>query len=112
MRRRASAKVQNTSAAQTTMSTRMRTLTAVFSASLLMPKTATVSMVRQSGYPRRRRALQEHAAESVAEPEEHEDRERDDERDERDHAEHARAAVVHSADALRAPGADSSSATR
>ena len=39
MRRRASANVQKTSAAQTTMSTRIRTLTAVLSASLSMPKT-------------------------------------------------------------------------
>ena len=42
MRRRASANVQKTSAAHTTMSTRMRTLTAVLSASLSMPKTPKV----------------------------------------------------------------------
>src|SRR3954451_5414366 len=44
MRRRASANVHQTSAAQMTIRTRIRTLTAVFSASLLIPKTATVSM--------------------------------------------------------------------
>src|SRR3954470_816474 len=39
MRRRASANVQKISAAQMTIRTRIRTLTAVLSASLLMPKT-------------------------------------------------------------------------
>src|SRR5215207_5683523 len=53
IRRRASANVQKTSAAQTTISTRMRTLTAVLSASLSMPKTPKVSM-RLEPYPRRR----------------------------------------------------------
>ena len=44
IRRRASANVQNTSAAHTTMRTRMRTLTAVLSASLSMPKTPKLDM--------------------------------------------------------------------
>src|SRR5918998_2069786 len=44
IRRRASANVQKTSANHTTIRTRMRTLTAVLSASLSMPKTPNVSM--------------------------------------------------------------------
>src|SRR5215216_5692140 len=79
IRRRASANVQNTSAAQTTISTRMSTSTAVLSASLLRPKTAKVSMRwRRDPYPRGRTAsgpLEEHPAESVAEGEEDQDRE-------------------------------------
>ena len=66
---------------------------------------------RSSAAPRQR--LQERPPERVAEREEDQDRQRHDDRDERDHRQHARAAVVvHSALALRAPGSDSSSATR
>src|SRR5215218_7688833 len=112
IRRRASANVQNTSAAQTTISTRMRTLTAVLSASLSMPKTPKVSM--SEGWNRTRGAgrLEEHPPESVAEGEEDEDRQGDHDGDEGDHPEHARAAVVHSAEALRVPGSERRSATR
>src|SRR5215208_2965137 len=112
IRRRASAKVQKTSAAQTTMSTRMRTLTAVLSASLSMPKTPKVSMRWRWNSTRGGRRLKEHPAESVAEREEDQDRQRHHDGDQGDHSEHARAAVVHSADALRAPGAETSSAIR
>src|SRR5918998_5571373 len=103
MRRRASAKVQKTSASQITTSTRMRTLTAVLSASLSMPKTASGSMGERLRVLRDRARLEERPPESVAEGEEHEDRQRDDDGHQGHHAEDARAAVVHSADALRRP---------
>jgi hypothetical protein len=48
----------------------------------------------------------------VAEREEDQDHQRDDDRDERDHLQHAGAALVHSADLRRVPGAASRSATR
>src|ERR671916_3484060 len=111
IRRRASANVQKTSANHTTIRTRMRTLTAVLSASLSMPKTPKVSMGgrnRSGGTGR----SEEHPAESVAEREEHEDRERHHDGHEGDHPEHAGAPVVHSAEALRVPGAETRSATR
>src|SRR5687767_15492949 len=89
MRRRASANVQNTSAAQTTTSTRIRTLTAVLSASLSMLKTPKGIMSRRGMERyRRRRPSKEHPAESVAEGEEDEDRERHHDRDEGDHPQH------------------------
>src|SRR3954471_21449816 len=112
IRRRASAKVQNTSAAHTTMSTRIRTLTAVLSASLSIPKTPKMVMRCAVEPYRRRRPSEEHPPESVAEGEEDQDRERHDDRDEGDHPQHARTPVVHSADALRVPGAETRSATR
>src|ERR671917_2504261 len=111
IRLRASANVQKTSAAQTTISTRRRTLTAVLSASLSMPKTPKVIMRRGSDRTRGGGRLEEHPPESVAEGEEDQDRQGYYDRDQRDHPQHARAAVVHSADALRVPGADTRSAT-
>src|SRR5918993_1471505 len=111
IRRRASANVQNTSAAQTTISTRMRTLTAVLSASLSMPKTPKVIMIGRESTPGDGR-LEEDLSQSVAEREEDQDGQRYDDCDQGDHPEHAGAAVVHNADALRRPGAERSSATR
>src|SRR4029453_6747529 len=90
IRRRGSANVQKTSAAQTTISTRMRTLTAVLSASLSMPKTPKKSMRRWWDVTRGARRLKEHPAESVAEGEEDQDRQRHHDRYERDHPQHAR----------------------
>src|SRR5215213_1863808 len=108
MRRRASANVQKISAAHTTTSTKIRTLTAVLRPSLLMPKTPRVTI-------RTRRvlgALQEHPAEEIPEPEEHQDHERHDHGDEGHHLQHAGPALVHSADLRRIPGSASRSATR
>src|SRR5215213_6918324 len=112
MRRRASANVQKTSAAHTTMSTRISTLTAVLSASLSMPKTPKVSMSWWSNPTRGAGRLEEHPPESVAEGEEDQDRQSHHDGYERDHAQHARTAVAHSAEALRVPGSETSSATR
>src|SRR5215208_6462118 len=108
MRRRASANVQKMSAAQTTTSTRMRTLTAVLRPSLSMPKTPRGSM-RTSRVPG---PSEEHPAEEIAEREEHEDNQRDDDGDQRHHLQDAGAARAHSADAFRRPGSESRSATR
>src|SRR4051794_11569841 len=108
IRRLASVKVQKISATQTTSSTRIRTLTAVLTLSLLMPKTPRVSMRSATAYPE---GLQEHAAEEIAEREEDEDNERHDHGDEHHHLQYAGAAGVHSADALLRPGSDSRSAT-
>src|SRR5215211_1747731 len=110
--RRASANVQKTSANQTTTRTSRRTLTAVLSASLSIPKTPKVSMRMSRERTRGAGRLEEHPAESVAEREEDEDRQGDDDRHEGDHPQHARAAIVHSAEALRRPGSDTSSAIR
>src|SRR3954451_24911946 len=97
-----------------TMRTRIRTLIAVFTASLLIPKMPRTSMVvawkpsRRSG----RNGSEEGATEGVPDREEDQDHERDDHRHEGDHGQHARPAVVHSALALRAPGGLRRSATR
>src|SRR5215204_6158580 len=98
MRRRASANVQKTSASHTTIRTRIRTLTAVLSASLSMPKTPKVSMGAGRNRSDGTGWSEEHPAESVAEGEEHEDRERHHHGDERDHPEDAGTLVVHSAE--------------
>src|SRR5215211_3698954 len=112
IRRRASANVQKTSASHTTIRTRIRTLTAVLSASLSMPKTPKVSMCWQEPY-RRHRLSEEHPAESVAEGEEHQDGERHHDGHQGDHPEDAGPlVVVHSAETLRAPGAETRSAIR
>src|SRR5215212_7910165 len=105
MRRRASAYVQKTSAAQMTMRTRIRTLIAVFTASLLIPKMPRTSMVVAWKPSRRggRNASQERATECVPDREEDQDDECDHDRHERDHRQDARAAVVHRALALRLP---------
>src|SRR3954465_1963589 len=109
MRRRASANVHQISAAQMTIRTRIRTLTAVFSASLLMPKTATVSMGSRERVLAR---LQEQPTEGIAEREEDEHHQRDADRDDQHQLQQAGPAFVHRADLLRAPGSPSRSATR
>src|SRR3954452_15638055 len=96
-----------------TMRTRIRTLIAVFTASLLIPKMPSRSM----GYVKRSggdggNALQEGPPEGVPDGEEHEDGQRDHHRDQRHHGQHARTAVVHNALACRRPRGLTRSATR
>src|SRR3954447_8134613 len=122
MRRRASAKVQYTSASHTTTRKTPRSLMAVFRPSLLIPKTPTGSMVPgtlvdQSAVSTRAGAApparsQEKAPEAVSQPEEDEDHERHDDRHEGDHRGHRRTVVVHSRDLPRAPSGRSRSAIR
>src|SRR4051794_34725353 len=115
IRRRASAYVQKISAAQITTRNRIRTFTAVSRPRLSMPNTARGSTM---AWPRRVVGaavgeLQEGAAEGVADAEEDQDDQRDDHGDQPDHRQDAGAvAPAHSADALRAPGSLSRSATR
>src|SRR5215213_634443 len=110
IRRRASANVQKTSASHTTIRTRMRTLTAVLSASLSMPKTPKVSMGGGRNRSDGTGWLQEHPAESVPEREEHQNRERHHDGHQGDHPEDAGTLVVHNAEALLAPGSETRSA--
>src|SRR3954465_12487712 len=104
MRRRASAKVQYTSASKTTTRKTPSSLIAVFRPSLSIPNTATGSMVPGT--------LEEQSAESVAKAEEQEDDERHDHGDERDHGRHRGPVVAHSIDLPRAPSGRSRSAMR
>ena len=87
-------------------------MTAVFSASLSMPKTPKMIMLPGEGTRGGGGHYRKLPPESVPEAEEHEDRERHDDRDQSDHPDDAGTAIVHSADALRVPGADTRSATR
>src|SRR4051794_21704676 len=99
MRRRASAYVQKTSAAQMAMRARIRTLIAVFAAALVIPKVPRAGMVvawKPSGRGGRNES-QEGATECVPDREEDQDDECDDDRHERDHRQDARAALVHRA---------------
>src|SRR3954454_366833 len=104
MRRRASANVQYTSASHTTTRKTPSSLMAVLRPSLLIPNTATGSMVPGT--------LEEQSAESVPQPAEHEDDDRRDDRDERDHRRHRRAVVAHSVDLPRERAGRSRSAMR
>src|SRR3954452_3559805 len=101
MRRRASAYVQNTSAAQMATMNRTRSLTARFSPSFEIPKMASGVMKGssllggRSASGRRFLALQEDPAQQIAHAEEDEDHRGHHERHDADHREEAGAAVVH-----------------